>query len=188
MPSKIKTQKLPKKLPGDLPPADYLDRVIRVNHAGEFGAQQIYRGQLAILGKTPVASTLRHMAEQEEAHLEYFADQLRQRRIRPTALHPIWRALGFGMGAVTALIGEKAAMACTVAVEEVIDAHYEAQLQQLPETEETLKKAIKKFQAEELEHRDIGLAHDAEAAPAYRLLYHTIKGICRGAIWASERL
>ena len=183
----VKNTKL-KNLPGDLPEADYLARVIRVNHAGEFGAQQIYRGQLAILGKKPIAPMLQHMAEQEEVHLEYFAGQLQQRRIRPTALHPLWQIFGFGLGAATALLGEKAAMACTVAVEEVIDGHYEAQLQTLPDSEKTLKTAIKKFQAEELEHRDIGLAHDAEQAPAYRLLYHGIKTICRGAIWASERL
>lgn len=178
----------PQSLPGDMDMSEYLDRMIRVNHAGEFGAKQIYAGQLAILGHTDVGDTLRHMAEQEEVHLKYFEEQLVKRRIRPTAMHPIWRVLGFALGAGTALIGKEAAMACTVAVEEVIDAHYEEQVHKLPANENELKKKILKFQAEELEHRDIGLEHDAERAPAYELLYRLISGGCKAAIAISKRI
>ncbi len=175
-------------LPGDMTEAEYLARILRVNHAGEFGAKQIYAGQLAVLGNSDVGDTLRHMAEQEEVHLEYFAGELARRRIRPTAMHPIWRVLGFALGAGTAMLGKEAAMACTVAVEEVIDAHYEDQLHKLPAHENDLKKKIKKFQAEELEHRDIGIDHGAERAPAYELLYRAISTGCKAAIWISKRL
>jgi ubiquinone biosynthesis monooxygenase Coq7 len=167
---------------------EYLAQILRVNHAGEFGAKQIYAGQLAVLGNSEIGDTLRHMAEQEEVHLEYFANELARRRIRPTAMHPIWRVLGYALGAGTALLGKEAAMACTVAVEEVIDAHYEKQLHKLPANENELKKKIKKFQAEELEHRDIGLEHNAELAPAYRLLYRAISTGCKAAIWLSKRV
>ncbi len=179
---------LPPNLPGDADDAKYIERSIRVNHAGEFGAQQIYKGQLAILGHSEIGDTLRHMADQEEVHLNYFANQLVERQVRPTALHPIWRVAGFALGAGTALMGREAAMACTVAVEEAIDEHYAQQLIKLPTSEADLKKKIKKFQAEELEHRDIGLAHDAEAARHYPHLYKAINTGCKLAIWLSERI
>lgn len=186
---KVKSkQAAPKTLPGDMDMETYLHQMIRVNHAGEFGAKQIYAGQLAVLGHTDVGDTLRHMAEQEEAHLAYFDAELKKRRIRPTAMHPLWRVMGFALGAGTALLGKEAAMACTVAVEEVIDAHYEEQVQKLPASEAALKKKILKFQAEELEHRDIGLEHDAERAPAYELLYRAISGGCKAAIAISKRV
>ncbi|HRJ11663.1 MAG TPA: demethoxyubiquinone hydroxylase family protein [Alphaproteobacteria bacterium] len=167
---------------------EYLARMIRVNHAGEFGAKQIYAGQIAILGNTEVGDTLRHMAEQEEVHLKYFEEQLQKRRIRPTAMHPVWRVLGFALGAGTAMLGKEAAMACTVAVEEVIDAHYEEQVQKLPANENELKKKILRFQAEELEHRDIGLENDAEKTPGYEFLYRAISTGCKAAIWISKRV
>lgn len=177
-----------KTLPGDMTADEYLARTLRVNHAGEFGAKQIYAGQLAVLGNSDIGDTLRHMAEQEEVHLKYFSDELLRRRVRPTALHPLWRVLGFALGAGTALLGKEAAMACTVAVEEVIDAHYEAQLDHLPANENELKKKIKKFQAEELEHRDIGIDHGAETTPGYKFLYRAISGGCKAAIWLSKRI
>jgi len=180
--------KATRSLPGDMTDGEYLARMLRVNHAGEFGAKQIYAGQLAVLGNSNVGDTLRHMAEQEKVHLKYFSDELVLRRVRPTALHPLWRLMGFALGAGTALLGQEAAMACTVAVEEVIDAHYEEQLQKLPAAEAELKKKIKKFQAEELEHRDIGLAHNAEKTPGYRALYRLIRGGCKAAIYLSKRI
>ena len=178
----------PQTLPGDLPAEKYLARTLRVNHAGEFGAKQIYAGQLAVLGNTDVGDTLRHMAEQEEVHLKYFADELVRRRVRPTALYPLWRALGYALGAGTALLGKEAAMACTVAVEEVIDAHYEAQLHKLPSHENELRMKIRKFQAEELEHRDIGLENGAEKTPGYKILHRAISTGCKAAIWMSKRI
>lgn len=185
---KTKTVTKPRTLPGDANPHEELASWLRVNHAGEFGAQQIYAGQIAVLGKTDVGDTLRHMAAQEDVHLKYFSDELVRRRVRPTALHPLWRVAGFALGAGTAWLGEKAAMACTVAVEEVIDAHYEEQLQKLPAAEKDLRRAIKKFQAEELEHRDIGLAHHAEKAPGYGALYRVIRAGCKAAIFLSKRI
>jgi len=177
-----------KTLPGDIAADKYLACMLRVNHAGEFGAKQIYAGQLAVLGNSDIGDTLRHMAEQEEVHLKYFSDELVWRRVRPTALHPLWRMLGFALGAGTALLGKEAAMACTVAVEEVIDAHYEEQLDHLPAHENELKRKIKKFQAEELEHRDIGIDHGAETTPGYKFLYRAISGGCKAAIWLSKRV
>ena len=106
-------------------------RMIRVDHAGEFGAQRIYEGQLAVLGDSASAETIQHMKEQEERHLETFEKLVVERGVRPTALHPIWNIAGFALGAGTALLGEKAAMACTIAVEEVIDDHYRRQAEAL---------------------------------------------------------
>lgn len=159
---------------------------IRVDHAGEYGAERIYAGQLAVLGRGPKGEMLRHMLAQETAHKKAFEALIAQRRARPTALLPLWHVAGFALGAVTAALGEKAAMACTVAVEETIDAHYAAQRDALGADEQGLKDKIEAFRQEELEHREIGLAHGAEQAPAYRLLSGLIRSGCKAAIKISE--
>lgn len=174
-------------LPGDPGRDERLARIVRVDHAGEYGAKRIYEGQIAVLGKGRHGPTLRHMAEQEAVHLRYFEEQIVLRRARPTVIQPFWHVAGFVLGAGTALLGERAAMACTVAVEEVIDNHYEHQVEALGGEEPDLVAAIRRFQAEEVEHRDIGLANDAEKAPAYPLLSAAIKAGTRAAIWVSER-
>ena len=126
------------------------------------------------------------MQAQEQHHLDTFANLIIERRIRPTALLPVWRLAGFALGAVTAAMGPRAAMACTVAVEETIDAHYAAQEAALDDGESALRETIGAFRAEELEHRDIGLAHDAEQAPFYRLMSAAIRTGCKAAIRISE--
>ena len=121
-------------------------------------------------------------------HLQTFAGLIGERRVRPTALLPLWSLAGFALGAVTAALGPRAAMACTVAVEEAIDEHYQAQAESLGEDEGALKSTIERFRAEELEHRDIGLEHEAELAPGYRLMSRVIKAGCKVAIAVSERV
>lgn len=182
------------RLPGDLTPAQIIDRILRVDHAGEYGAKRIYEGQLAVLKHAPSAPTIRHMAEQERQHLAAFDRLLPQRRARPTLLGPLWHAAGFALGAATALLGEKAAMACTEAVEEVIDAHYTRQLETLEglaaegKAEPELVALIEKFRAEEIEHRDIARQEGAAEAPAYPALSQGVKAATRAAIWLSERV
>jgi ubiquinone biosynthesis monooxygenase Coq7 len=177
------------RLPGDLSKEAQLARMIRVNHAGEFGAKRIYAGQLAVLGDDPaLKSTLTHMAKQEDEHYAYFCDELVKRGIRPTALSPLWHIAGFALGAGTALLGKEAAMACTVAVEEVIDAHYAEQLTEIANDEPELASHIARFREEELEHRDIGLEHHAERTPGYEVLCGVVKGASRLAIWLSKRV
>ncbi len=162
--------------------------MIRVDHAGEYGAARIYEGQLAVLGHRPVGDVLRHMKAQEQRHLESFNDLIARRRVRPTALLPLWHLAGFALGAATAALGERAAMACTVAVEEAIDAHYAGQSARLGTDESELRATIDQFRAEELEHRDIGRARGAETTPGYRWLAGAIKAGCRLAIAVSETL
>ncbi|KAA0680407.1 demethoxyubiquinone hydroxylase family protein [Roseomonas genomospecies 6] len=176
------------RLPGDPTPEQRLARIVRVDHAGEYGAKRIYEGQLSVMHRGRHAKTLRHMADQELEHLQYFEKQLVARRVRPTVLQPLWHVAGFLLGAGTAVLGERAAMACTVAVEEVIDGHYEAQLKHLGPEEAELKTSILKFQAEELEHRDIGLHNGAEQAPAYPVLSAAIKAGTKAVIWVAERV
>ena len=176
------------RLPGDPSAEQRIARMIRVDQAGEYGARRIYEGQLAVLERKPGGAAIRHMYEQELAHLETFDRLMAERRVRPTALQPVWHLAGFALGAATALMGEKAAMACTVAVEEVIDEHYAAQAEALGEDEAPLKETIERFRAEEIEHRDLGLAAGAEQAPAYPLLSAGIKRASRLAIWLSERV
>lgn len=177
-----------RRLPGDPSAEAIIERMIRVDHAGEYGAARIYKGQLAVLGRAPSAPAIRRMAEQEERHLAAFERLIAERRVRPTALSPLWHVTGFALGAATALLGSRAAMACTVAVEEVIDAHYARQAAALPDSEGELKTTIEKFRGEELEHRDLALAHGAGEAPAYELLTSAIKAGSRLAIWLAERL
>ncbi|MEM7169901.1 MAG: demethoxyubiquinone hydroxylase family protein [Pseudomonadota bacterium] len=184
-----KADKPKRRLPGDPSPEDQIASFIRVDQAGEYGARRIYEGQLAVLGlEHPKAETIQHMYDQELYHLETFNHMLLERRIRPTALQPVWHVAGFALGAATALMGEKAAMACTVAVEEVIDEHYAKQAEALGEDEFDLRQTIEKFRAEELEHRDIGLEEGAEETPGYELLTAGIKAGSRLAIWLSERV
>jgi ubiquinone biosynthesis monooxygenase Coq7 len=162
--------------------------MIRVDHAGEYGAKRIYDGQLAVLGRSPAAPVIRRMAEQEQRHLAAFDKFIAARRVRPTALSPLWYAAGFALGAATALLGERAAMACTVAVEDVIDEHYRRQSETLGDAEPALKATIDEFRRDEIEHREIGLAHGAASAPGYGALTAAIKAGSRLAIWLSTRL
>lgn len=178
----------PRRLAGDPGPRQLLERVLRVDHAGEYGAKRIYDGQLAVLGKSPAAPTIRHMAQQEQAHLDAFDRLLPERRVRPTLLSPLWHVGGFALGAATALLGEKAAMACTEAVEEVIDEHYARQIEKLGEAEPELRGMIEDFRADEVGHRDTARAQGAAEAPGYDLLSKGIRAITRGAIWLSERV
>ena len=175
-------------LPGDPTAEQTIHRMIRVDHAGEYGAARIYAGQLAVLRRSGKAELLRHMRDQEKAHLDTFKTMAAGRRVRPTALLPLWHLAGFALGAATAVLGERAAMACTVAVEETIDAHYAAQIESLDDSEAPLRDTLEQFRAEELDHRDIALANGAEDAPGYRLLSAAIRTGCRLAIKISERL
>ncbi len=175
-------------LAGELSHEESIARMIRVNHAGEYGAKRIYAGQLAVLKNKPSASVIQHMAEQEEEHLRVFSEMLVERRIRPTVLAPIWHVGGWLMGAATAMMGEKAAMACTAAVESVIDEHYAAQEIELGGNEKALKETVAKFRADEKEHHDTAIDHGAEQTPFYGLLTDAIKAQTRLAIWLSTRI
>ncbi len=175
-------------LPGDPPAQESVARMIRVDHAGEYAAVRIYRGQLAALRGRGKVEVLRHMLTQEQRHLATFDGLIADRRVRPTALLPIWHVAGFALGALTAALGERSAMACTVAVEETIDTHYQKQIAALDRTETDLRATISQFRDEELEHRDTAVANGAKQAPAYRLLYAVIKTGCQAAIALSERI
>lgn len=168
-----------------------IDRMLRVDHAGEYGADRIYAGQLAVLGKTDVGPLIQHMWDQEKEHLATFNKYVPKYRVRPTALLPLWHVAGYALGAGTALLGKEAAMACTVAVEATITEHYNEQIRELSkdgEKYEDLIKTISKFRDEEQEHHDTGLANEAEQAPAYALLSSAITVACKGAIYVSERI
>ena len=178
----------PAFLPGDPQPDESIERMIRVDHAGEYGAVRIYAGQLAVLGPGAARDAVEEMAAKEHEHLAEFDKLIVERRVRPTALTPLWHVTGFALGAATALMGEKAAMACTVAVEEVIDEHYADQAARLGEDEAELRATVEAFRQDELDHRATALDHDAEAAPGYELLTGAVKAGSRLAIWLSKRI
>ena len=168
-----------------------IERMIRVDQAGEFGATRIYEGQLAVMGdRGPHSGEIRAMARQEEGHRAEFDALIAERGIRPTALQPFWHAAGYALGAATALIGPEAAMACTAAVEEEIDRHYSDQLDRLEESgaDPELAEKIARFREDEREHRDAALAAGAEKAPAYPVLSGLIRLGCKAAIRISERI
>ncbi len=163
--------------------------MIRVNHAGEFGAKRIYAGQLAVMGnRTPAARSIAHMAEQEQKHLSAFDRMIGERGVRPTVLQPIWNVAGFALGAVTAAMGPEAAMACTVAVETEIDRHYSEQLDELGDSDPELSGMVAEFRAEELEHKATALEQGAERAPLYPVMSAAIRLGCRIAIRASKAI
>lgn len=174
-------------MPGDR--REPVDAMIRVDQAGEYGAIRIYSGQLAIMGtRSAMSGMIAGMAAQEEKHRGYFDRQIAERGVRPTLLQPIWSVAGFALGAVTAVMGPEAAMACTAAVETEIDKHYADQLTELGDSEPALSAAIAEFQAEELEHRDTALEHGAERAFGYPLMSAAIRLGCRVAIAAAKRI
>jgi ubiquinone biosynthesis monooxygenase Coq7 len=174
-----------RRLPGDFAPSQA--SALRVDHAGEYGAQRIYAGQLAVLKNHDCAAELRHMQAQEQVHLAAFDRLLPEYKVRPTALLPLWHLAGYALGAGTALLGPRAAMACTVAVEEVITEHYNSQLAS-GVLDAALTPTIQKFRDEEMEHHATGLAHEAESAPFYGLLSGIIRAGCKMAIAASAHL
>ena len=173
--------------PGDRKPD--IASMLRVNQAGEYGATRIYAGQLAVLGSgTPASHLVARMASQEERHLKRFNELMAERRVRPTLLHPIWDIAGFALGAATALMSEKAAMACTEAVETEIDKHYADQLVELGDSDPELAADILDFQADELEHRNTAREHGAAEAAGYPMLSAAIRAGCRAAISLSKRI
>jgi ubiquinone biosynthesis monooxygenase Coq7 len=183
-----KTKTAAHPLPGDPSREQLLAQMIRVNQAGEFGAKRIYEGQLAVLGHSDAAPVLKEMLAQEEQHLARFNTLVAERGVRPTALEPLWNVAGFALGAATALMGREAAMACTVAVEDVIGEHYAQQAEALGEDEADLKSTIESFRRDELHHRELSLRAGAENAPAYPVLTGAIKAGTRLAIWLSKRI
>jgi len=178
--------------PGQGAAAARLAEILRVDHAGELGAVAIYRGQRAVLGQAPgherAAGQLEAMEAHEAAHLARFEALLNARQVRPTALAPIWRLAGFALGAGTALMGDKAAHACTEAIESVIEEHYAGQIAELAGHEPELAAELSVFRDEETAHRETALAEGAREAFAYPLLAAVIRTGCRAAIRLSERL
>jgi ubiquinone biosynthesis monooxygenase Coq7 len=169
-----------------------LAEILRVDHAGELGAVHIYRGQQAVLGrargKERIAGQLAEMEGHEQVHLSRMEALLNERRVRPTLLAPLWRAAGFALGAGTALMGEKAAHACTEAVETVIEEHYSGQIAELARSEPALVAELSQFRDDELAHRDLAIEEGAREAPAYPLLAMVIQAGCRAAIKVSEKI
>jgi ubiquinone biosynthesis monooxygenase Coq7 len=163
--------------------------MLRVDQAGEYGATRIYAGQLAVLrANCAEAKLVSRMAAQEQRHLERFDRLMAERRVRPTALQPLWNVAGFALGAVTALMSEKAALACTDAVETEIDRHYRSQLEELGDDDPELAADIAEFRADELEHRDRAREGGATEALGYPLLTAAIRAGCRVAIELSKRI
>ena len=178
----------PPYLPGDRVPEGEVERMIRVDHAGEYGAVRIYEGQLAVMRRGRARDAIRRMAEQEARHLANFNQLMQSHRVRPTLLQPLWHMAGYALGVATALLGEQAAMACTVAVEEVIDEHYRSQAEWLGDADPALKQTILAFRDEELAHRQRAIEHGAMETLGYDLISGTVKAGSRLAIWLSTRI
>ncbi|MEO1136907.1 MAG: demethoxyubiquinone hydroxylase family protein [Pseudomonadota bacterium] len=174
------------------PKTQRLGEMLRVDHAGEYGAVAIYRGQRAVFDHLPhkarTAALLKEMEDGEAHHLATFDRLLAERGVRPTLLSPLWNAAGFGLGAATALMGEKAAMACTAAVEDVIEKHYGEQISELEADEPALAETVRQFRDDELEHKHTAEAEGAEDAPGYRLLSSVIRIGCQAAIRVAEKI
>jgi ubiquinone biosynthesis monooxygenase Coq7 len=169
------------------------DEMLRVDHAGEYGAVAIYKGQLAVFerrhGKERIVGQLKGMAAEEQDHLDAFDRMLNAGSVRPTVMSPLWNAAGYALGVGTALLGEKAAHACTEAVETVIEEHYGDQVVELNEAGETeLAARMAKFQEEEVAHKDLATAEGAAEAPGYPILSAIIRTGCRLAIRISEKI
>lgn len=166
--------------------------ILRVDHAGEYGAVHIYRAQRAVFegraGRETIAADMAEMETQEAVHLARFEALLNAERVRPTLLIPLWRMAAVALGTGTALMGEKAAHACTEAVESVIEEHYADQIAELKERDPVLAAELSVFRDEELAHHDHAVEHGSREAPGYGLLSAVIRAGCRAAIKVSERV
>jgi len=169
-----------------------VDEFIRVDHAGERGAVKIYEGQLLALNTLVkdenLKKTIEEMKVHEKEHCEFFEKEIRKRKIRPTKLLPLWDLLGVGLGFGSTLLGKKAAMLCTASVEEVIDKHYQNQIDQLGPEEKDLKKKIIKFREDELHHKDIAYEKGASKEGLYSIIDKIIKTGSKLAINISEKI
>ena len=173
-------------------PKQRVTEMLRVDHAGEYGAVAIYKGQQAVFGRNQktqmIAKQLAEMESEEQKHLDAFDRLLIERNVRPTAMTPIWNIAGYGLGVVTALMGEKAAHACTEAVETVIEQHYAEQIEELGDEEPELAATFAEFREDELHHRDTAIEGGAHEAPAYKLLSALIQTGCKAAIKITEKI
>ena len=170
-----------------------IEEIIRVDHAGEHGATSIYKGTLDILnllGDKETIPIIEEMAEGEKKHVGEFNRLIKERSIRPTALLPIWKLAGYSLGALSAVYGKNAIMACTEAVEEVIDKHYSEQIDELDKSgqEESLLNSLKEFHADEVEHEMIAKKELDETSTALNIFKNLIKIGCKGAIKVSEKI
>ena len=169
-----------------------IEEFIRVDHAGERGAVKIYEGQLLALNTIIKDDDLKKIIEEmklhEKEHCEFFENEIRKRKIRPTKFLPLWDLLGVGLGFGATVLGKKAAMLCTASVEEVIDEHYQNQINQLGSDEKNLKKKIIKFREDELHHKDIAYEKGATKKGFYSLMDKIIKTGSRVAINISEKI
>jgi ubiquinone biosynthesis monooxygenase Coq7 len=169
------------------------DRIIRVDHSGELGADRIYCGQMFVLRNDPKHSrVIQEMWNQEKDHFSQFEILCLKHRVRKSLFEPFWSVGGFALGVGTALLGPKAAMACTVAVEQVISSHYDNQLRQLIEDDlnqhKDLIQIIQKFRDEEQHHYETGLQYDAQKATGFQFLTNIISNTCKIAIKIAERI
>jgi len=169
-----------------------IESIIRVDHAGERGAIKIYEGQLlalnTLLEDDELKKTIKEMKDHEKEHLEFFSEEIKKRKIKPTKLLPLWDLLGIGLGFGSAIMGKKAAMLCTASVEEVIDDHYQKQIKLLNSDEKKLKEKIKKFRNDELNHKDIAYQNGASKDGPYLILDKIIKTGSKIAINISEKI
>ena len=169
-----------------------LAEILRVDQAGELAAVHIYRGQRTVMRNAPgrerIADQLKDMEGHERVHLNRFDQLLGERGVRPTLMSPVWRAAAFALGAGTALLGEKAAHACTEAVETVIEQHYAGQIAELEVRDPALAAELSQFRDDELAHKDVAIQEGALEAPAYPLLSAVIRAGCRAAIKISEKI
>ena len=192
MTASTKAPRIPLARPGVGQSRARMAEMMRVDHAGEFAAVHIYRAQRAILegrkGKEGIATDLTEMEGHEAVHLARFEQILTENRLRPTAMIRLWKIAATALGAGTALMGEKAAHACTEAVESVIEKHYAEQIEEIRESDPDLAAELTQFREEELAHHDHAIAHGSREAPAYRLLSGVIKLGCKAAIKISERV
>ena len=169
-----------------------VEEFIRVDHAGERGAVKIYEGQLLALNTLVKDESLRKTIEEmkihEKEHCEFFENEIKKRKIRPTKFLPLWDLLGIGLGFGSTVLGKKAAMLCTASVEEVIDEHYQNQINQLGPEEKNLKNKIIKFREDELHHKDIAYEKGATKKGLYSLMDKIIKTGSKIAINISEKI
>ncbi|MDR7067501.1 ubiquinone biosynthesis monooxygenase Coq7 [Pseudoxanthomonas japonensis] len=166
------------------------DRILKVDHAGEHGAVNIYRAQILMTRWTAPHLTplLRHFLEHELGHRALFRNRLQARGIRRCRSYLLCGVGGWALGLVTGLLGASAIAATTYAVESVVLQHLMEQRQQLEPIDPDAFDAVSRIVAEEQEHHDHG--RDTMRAGAFwpPILTPVVRASTEAVIWLGMRL
>ncbi len=166
-----------------------VDRIIRVDHAGEQGAIQIYSAQLKVsrIFYKDIVPKLEEMLSHEKQHFKTFDSLLKTRRVRRCYALKFWAVGGFMLGFFTALLGRNAIWVCTNSIETTVLHHLDWQLSFLKEHDQVAHDAVLSIKADEEAHQEFGQNNGTDSV-IYKPIFWMVRRSTEAAIWLSTKL